>query len=502
MAREQWNSKRGFILAAISSAVGLGNIWRFPYVAFKNGGGAFMIPYLIAVLTTGISFVAFEFIIGKKYRGSAPLSFFRMNKKIEFVGWWQFAISFVIMTYYAVILAWTVRYIGFSFNLAWGEDTKGFLYDSFLHVGESVSLSGMGGFVPGVLIPLLVVWLITLGVTFQGVKKGIEKVSKIAMPVLIILFVIFVIRAVTLPGAAIGLNAFFEPEWSSLAHPDVWIAAYSQIFYSLSLAMGIMITYSSYLPKDSDTTNSAYITGFANSGFELLSGIGIFAAIGFMAHQTGVSIDDLATGGIGLAFVVLPQIINQLPMSQLFGAVFFICLFIAGITSLISLVEVCISAVSEKLKLSRKKTVLAVGALAVLISIFYCTRGGLYMLDVVDNFINNFAILPGAVAEIILIVWVYKKLSTLQEEANRYSLIKVGGIWKFSIGVLTPVVLLVILTSALISTIKNVYGGYPASFVAVFGWGFVIALPILSIVISKMPWKNSDVMNYESEKGE
>ena len=443
-------------------------------------------------MTTGICFVAFEFILGKTYRGSAPLTYFRINRKIEFIGWWQFLIAFVIMTYYAVILAWSMMYIRYSATLAWGFETEDFFYHSFLRVGSRTSLPHIGTVVWQVLIPLLIVWMVTLGTVYRGVKSGIEKISKIALPMLIVLFVIFVIRAVTLPGSISGLNAFFQPSWPALKQPDVWIAAYSQIFYSLSLAMGIMITYSSYLPADSDTTNSAFITAFSNSGFELLSGIGIFSAIGFMALKSGKSIEDLAVGGIGLAFVVIPQIINQLPMPQFFGVLFFLCLLIAGITSLISLVEVCISAVSEKFSLSRKRTVLIVGGLATLVSVLYTTGGGAYLLDVVDNFINNFAILPSAVLEILLILWVCRKINFLRDEANRCSQIRLGSYWKIVLGILTPAVLIIILASALISNLRTVYGGYPVSFVAAAGWGLVIVIPFLAFLLSRIPWKGAN----------
>lgn len=500
MDREQWGSRWGFVLAAIGSAIGLGNIWRFPYVAYKNGGGAFLIPYIFALLTTGLSFVALEFIIGKKYRGSAPLSYFRINRHMEFVGWWQFAISFVIMTYYAVILGWATSYIGFSATLAWGTDTKSFLFDSYLHVLPTASVTNLGGIELGALIPLLVIWIVTLAVSYRGIKKGIESVSKIAIPALVILFLIFVVRAVTLPGSMLGLNAFFQPQWDQIWNPEIWKAAYSQIFYSLSLAMGIMITYSSYLPEKIDTTNNAFITAFSNSGFELLAGFGIFAAIGFMANNSGVAIKDLATGGIGLAFVVLPQIINQLPFPQFFGVVFFVCLLIAGITSLISLLEVCISAAAEKFGWDRHRSVLVIGGLATLASVAYTTQGGMYLLDVVDNFVNGFGVLPSAVVEIILVLWVFRKMKPLMEEANRYSQIKLGGYFKISLGLITPVMLVIILFSSLISNIETVYGGYPTDFVAVYGWGMVLLMLVFAVLIPRLSWKEKSVLTKKEEK--
>lgn len=502
MDREQWGSRWGFILAAVGSAIGLGNIWRFPYVAYKNGGGAFLIPYMFALLTTGLSFVALEFVIGKKYRGSAPLSYFRINRHMEFVGWWQFAISFVIMTYYSVILGWAMSYIGFSSNLAWGTETQDFLYNSYLQLipSDAISITNFAGIGWNSFIPLMVIWLVTLAISYRGVKKGIEVVSKIAIPTLVVLFLIFVIRAATLPGSGLGLTAFFEPQWDQIANPEIWKAAYSQIFYSLSLAMGIMITYSSYLPKKTDTTNNAFIAAFSNSSFELLAGIGIFAALGYMAHNSGVAVKDLAAGGIGLAFVVLPQIINQLPFPQFFGIVFFSCLLIAGITSLISLMEVCISAAIEKFGWSRHRTVVIIGGLATLLSTAYTTHAGLYLLDVVDNFINGFAVLPGAVFEIVLALWVFRQMKPLMEEANLHSQIQLRGYFKISLGFITPIMLIIILVSSLLANITTVYGGYPLSYIRVYGWGMVIALPIFAILISRLPWKGKGALSKKEEK--
>src|SRR5690606_7432750 len=281
--RSQWGTRAGFILAAVGSAIGLGNIWRFPAVAYENGGGAFLIPYLFALLTAGIPILILEFTMGHKYRGSAPLTFRRMNKKTEFIGWWAVLVAFVISTYYSVIIAWAMSYSVFSFNLNWGEDTGGFLFGDYLKLAENPG--EVGSFVPGVLIPLILVWVIVLGILFKGVKKGIEIANRIFIPALVVIFLIIVIRAITLPGAMDGLEAFFTPDFSKILNPDVWVAAYGQIFFSLSIAYAIMITYSSYLPKKSDITNNAFITGFGNSSFEILAGIGVFGILGYMAGQ-------------------------------------------------------------------------------------------------------------------------------------------------------------------------------------------------------------------------
>ena len=165
----------------------------------------------------------------------------------------------------------------------------------------------------------------------SGVKKGIETANKIFIPLLVILFFVVVIRAITLDGAIEGLNQFFKPDWSTIFNGKVWVAAYGQIFFSLSIGFAIMVTYSSYLPKKSDITNNAFITGFANSSFELLAGIGVFSALGFMAMQQGVGLDEIVDGGVTLAFAVFPSIINELPAFQTaFGVLFFLSLALAG----------------------------------------------------------------------------------------------------------------------------------------------------------------------------
>lgn len=354
--RSQWGTRIGFLMAAMGSAIGLGNIWRFPATAYENGGGAFFLPYLFALLTAGIPLLIMEFTIGHKYRGSSPRSFRKISKGLEWIGWWQVAISFIISTYYAVIISWAVMYAYYSFGQQWGKDTTGFFTGDFLQVVEA---GAFGGLVPVVLIPLVIVWALVLFILNRGVKRGIEIANKIFIPTLAVLFIIIVIRAVTLDGAATGLNAFFQPDWDRIWDGQVWVAAYGQIFFSLSIAFAIMITYSSYLPKKSDITNNAFITGFANSSFELLAGIGVFAALGFMSAQVGQPVSEVVTGGIGLAFMVFPQIINEMPvLSGLFGFLFFASLVLAGLSSLISISETYVAGLQEKFNISRGKAVL------------------------------------------------------------------------------------------------------------------------------------------------
>lgn len=505
--RGQWGTRAGFILAAVGSAIGLGNIWRFPAVAYENGGGAFFIPYLFALLTAGIPLLVMEFTIGHKFRGSAPLSFFRMSRKTEWLGWWAVLVAFVISTYYAVIIAWAMSYSIFSFNLAWGDDTEGFLFSNYLQL--SVDPGQTGSLVPGVLIPLILVWLITLGVLFKGVKKGIEAANKIFIPTLVVLFLIIVIRAITLPGAAEGLQTFFQPDFGMIMNSSVWVAAYGQIFFSLSIAFAIMITYSSYLPKKSDITNNAFIAGFSNSGFELLAGIGVFAALGFMASQSGVPVEEVVAGGVGLAFVVFPQIINEFPaLNGLFGFLFFLSLVLAGLSSLISISETYVAGLREKLGISRKAAVGLGGGLAAVISLLFATQGGLFFLDAADYFINQFGVAFVGLIEVVVIAWFLRKLTDFQTHANGISDIRLGVWWKVCLGFITPIVLGIMMfdlfkTNLLreFDTETGNYEGYTDGFILFGGW-FVAAFAIaMGFLMTAKRWDSKSLEDVDKEVG-
>lgn len=486
--RETFSGRKAFIIAAIGSAVGLGNIWRFPYITYENGGGAFIIPYVIALLTAGIPLLFLDYAIGHRHRGGAPLSYRRFSRHFETFGWWQVMVNVIIGIYYAVILGWAASYTYFSINGAWGDKPIDFFIGEFLRMGD-INQGVSFEFVGMVTGPLIAVWLVALGVLALGVQKGIAKSSGILMPLLTVMFVILVISALFLPGAAKGLDALFTPNWSKLSDPSVWIAAYGQIFFSLSICFGIMITYASYLKKDSDLTGSGLVVGFANSSFEILAGIGVFAALGFMATTAGQEVSDVAKGGIGLAFFAFPTIINEAPFGEVLGVLFFGSLTFAALTSFISVVEVIISAVQDKLGLSRVKTTFVVGIPMMFVSILlFGTTTGLPMLDVLDKFVNYFGIVAVAFVSLVAIV-TNEKLSTLGNHLNETSSFKVGFFWRLFI-ILTTGVLAFMLLSEGAKVLSEGYEGYPSWFVNIFGWGMAVGLFIVSFLLSRLKWKN------------
>ena len=379
--REQWGSKMGFIIAAVGSAVGLGNIWRFPYLVYSNGGGAFLIPYFFAIFTAGIPLLILEYGVGHKFRGSTPLSIAKGNKKWEWLGWWPSINAFIILCYYSMILSWAINYFRFSFFKSWGSDPNGFFYNNFLNLSSSPFQ--LGGIVFVILFGIALLWAVNWFICFRGIKSGIEKVNKVLLPVLISIMIFIVIKSVNLEGASLGLNTLFTPDWSMVLKPKVWVAAYGQVFFSLSIAMGIMMTYSSYLPKKTDINNSAFMTAFANCGFEFLCSIGVFSILGYMATIQNVSVGEVATSGIGLAFIVFPQIFSTMGvLGNVIGALFFLCLIFAGITSSVSLTEAAAAAIIDKFGFERKKVITIICVVGFLLSSIFATGAGLYFLDI------------------------------------------------------------------------------------------------------------------------
>ncbi|WP_102505306.1 sodium-dependent transporter [Salinivibrio kushneri] len=482
MKREQWGSRAGFILAAVGSAVGLGNIWRFPYMAYENGGGAFFIPYLFAMLTAGIPFMIMEFGLGKKLRGSSPVVFSKLNSKFEWLGWFQVLIAATIGIYYVAVIGWAISYFGFSFGQDWGTDTNAFFFSDYLKLGEN-SPTSLGDWQWHIAIPMIIAWAITYAAVFRGVKGGIEKASKIMMPLLFIMVLLLIGRVVMLPGALDGLNYLFSPDFSKLADASVWSAAYGQIFFTLSVGFAIMLAYSSYLPEKSDVNNNALMTVLINCGFSIVAGVLIFSILGYMAAEQSKGITDVVSGGVGLAFVTLPAAINLLPIPYILGPLFFLALVVAGFSSHISIIEAVTSSIMDKLNVTRQKAATAVCGVGFVVSMAFATNGGLLLLDLVDYFVNNVALLTSCLLELLLVGWLVK-LSDIRQYANRISEFSVGQWMEICIRFISPIMLAVILVKNLIDTFNEGYGGYAQFELLTLGWGLVAAMLVVGIIVN------------------
>ena len=488
--RSHWGSKLGFLMAAIGSAVGLGNIWRFGYMAYENGGGAFLVPYSVALVLAGIPLMILEYALGHREEGAPPLAFSRVAKKWEVIGWWMPTIAFFgINLFYAVVIGWCMNYFVFSFSQAWGADTGSFFMSHFLQISDGVFQ--LGGIRWPILFGTLLTWAICWAICYREINQGIEKASMIFMPLLVVLTLILVGWSLRLPGALEAvLKHYLSPDWArinpfSSGGSKVWVAAFGQIFFTLSLGFGIMITYASYLPRKTDIVGNALITSVLNCLYSFIAGFAVFGTIGFMALRKGVPFAEAIKSGPGLAFVVYPEAINQLPAGKtIFGLLFFLVLIMAGLSSAISLVEAFCSSLIDKFGFPRGRTVTVVCLVGALGSVVFTTRAGLYILDIVDHFVNNYGLLTGGIAECVLVGWVLRA-AVAREHVNRVGTLKLPVFWDFLIKYGTPLLLCLVVGFALVNECSSCYGGYPASALLLVGVGWLFAALLLAVILSR-----------------
>lgn len=485
--REHWDNRPAFVLAAIGSAIGLGNVWRFPYICFKYGGGAFLIPYIIALFTAGIPLLILEFSLGHKMAASAPESFRKIGVKKEWLGWFAILVALGITAYYAVIMSWCGNYFCYSFNLSWGKDTADFFNNKFLAISNGPLEIGKMRLI--ILPALIVTWVAIIGCIWKG-PKTVSKVVYITVILPWIILIIFVIRGVTLPGAIEGLKYFLTPNFQALKDIEVWRNAYAQVFFSLSIGFGIMIAYASYLPPKKDIVNNAFIIGLADAGTAFLAGFAVFSVLGYYSYVQGIPVPETIKSSIPLAFITYPTIINLLPFAnKLFGALFFLMLLTLGIDSAFSLVEAISAGFIDKWKIKRHTRVrICTGVVALIMGLIYITQGGLYWLDIIDYFMSNFGLIIVGLLECIVLGYMFK-LKVLKDHVNPISEIKIGKLWEICVKVITPLVLIFLLGSQIVERIKTPYGGYPRS-AEFIGLCALLLLFLVSILLMNIRRRN------------
>ncbi|MCR6111972.1 sodium-dependent transporter [Bacillus sp. A301a_S52] len=445
--RERWASGLGFILAAVGSAVGLGNIWRFSYVTGENGGAVFLLIYILCIFLIGLPVLLAEFSIGRKGQADVVQSFdaSAAGKPWRIGGILGVITSFLILSFYGVIAGWISYFLYSYITGTAGAVPEGEFGDFF------------GQFISGNIGPVFWQFLFmafVIAIVFFGVKKGIELSNKIFMPLLAIIIIILSGYSLTLDGAGDGLAFLFSPDWSVLKDPNVYSSAIGQAFFTLSLGMGIMITYSSYLPAESRLPRAAGQVVVLDTLFAIIAGVMIFPAV----FTFGLD----PAGGPGLIFITLPEVFNQMGTGgTMFAILFFFLVAIAALSSAISLLEVSVSYLMRKMDWERKKATLVAGVVVTFVGIpSALSQGGslsefklfdLPFLDLIDTITDQYTLPLAGLIIALFVGWGWNKVDALKETGLTNSVL--GTIWIWFLRLVAPAGVLWIL----VINIRNLF---------------------------------------------
>ena len=442
--RSSFTGRIGFVLAAAGSAVGLGNIWRFPYLAAKYGGGIFLLVYLILTVTFGFALMCAEIALGRKTGQSAIGAFRALDKRYGFIGVLGSIVPIIILPYYSVIGGWVAKYFSVFISGGAAESAKDGYFENFI----AKPFEPIGWF--------LVFFGITALVVLLGVEKGIEKVSKVMMPVLIALTIFVAVYTMFMPGAMEGVLYYITPNFSKFSVTTV-LAAMGQLFYSMSLAMGIMITYGSYMKKEINLESSVKQIELFDTSVAFLAGLMIIPAV--FSFSGG---DEAVLGkGPGLMFVTLPKVFDSMAGGTVIGAVFFLLVLLAALTSSISLMETVVSIVKDKLGWDRKVVCLVVSIGSLLLGLPSAlgfgvlgefTIAGLTFLDMFD-FISNSVLMPIVAFLTCIFVGYIIKPKTLIEEVELTVKFTRKKLFTIIIKYIAPVFIVLILVSSVLDTL-------------------------------------------------
>ena len=500
--RENWKNRQTFIMAAVGSAIGLGNLWRFPFIVAQNGGGAFLIPYFIAIVTAGIPVMIIEYGLGVRSRKSANVALGAIRPSFRFFGWFAIMGAFIMNVYYCAIMGWSWCYVFDSFSLPkWASDvvtSRAHLFDNVLGVSAvGNNPFNFGGFQWHILAGLIATWIVIWFI----IKGGVDRVGKVLMYTVllpVVLIVILVIRGLTLPGAVTGLNYYLSPDWHMLLKAKVWLAAYGQVFFSLSVGFGTMIAYSSFMPRNSEIPNSAAMTSFADCSFSFLAGFAVFSVLGYFAVITNTPVSEIG-GGPGLAFAVYPAALATLPFwCQFFAFLFFCCLLFLGVDSAFSLLETVTAAVIDKFGLHRTKATSIVTGISILLGLPFATKAGLIWLDIVDHFLSMYILCTVGVIECIIVGYVFG-LKKFTAEINKNAEIKLGPIFNIMVLFVAPAVLIISLILSIKEEFQKPYEGYPVSALIIIGGGTLLFAVVASLILGSLRNKNDPEMNAINE---
>lgn len=436
-----WNSIT-FIIAIVGAIIGLNGIWKFSFSVYENGGGTFLIPYIIAIVVMAIPFLALEFGLGFKFKSSLPKVFYNIKEEFEIIGWFIAFLIFLISVYYACVLGWDLVYVVLSLFKGWGSNPSVFFTRTLLH--STSSPYGLTYLVVPVGIALLAIWGLIYLISRRGFNNGITIATKVSLVLTIIVTAGLLIYAVSLPGSRTGIMILFSPRWDYLFDSNLWLTAFGQLIFSYGLGYGIATTYSSYLEEKPKLVDTAWIVVFASLIFEVLFAVLVFAILGYTALGNHITITSLVSDGYSLIFVVMPTAFNLMgPWVYVVAPAFFLILVIAGIVAAIALIEPLARSIVEKFGWSKDRAVKNIVFIGLFASFIFATGMGEYLLRATESFITQFAVVIAILLEIIVLGWAYD-LDDIIALLNENSFIKLDKFWIITIKFVIPIILLIL----------------------------------------------------------
>ena len=438
----RWDNSTGFLIAMIGAIIGLSGIWKFSYLMYENGGGTFLIPYILAIVIMAIPILVLEFGVGFKFKSSLPKVFYNIKSEFEIIAWFIVFLIFIVLIYYTCIMSWDLIYIVLSLFKGWGNNPSVFFTTTLLH--STSNPYGLTYLVVPIGVGLIVIWGLIYLFSRKEINKGILTISKISLILSFVLLIGMLLFSLQLPGSRTGIMALFNPNWSVLLDFNVWLAAFGQLVFSYGLGYAIASTYSSYLGDNAKLIDNAWIIVLVSLVFEVLVSVLLFAIMGYMALGRNIPITSLVSDSFSLIFVVFPNVFNIMdPWVYMVAPAFFLLIFVGSLSTVLALIEPLSNAISEKFGWTRDRAVRQLVLVGLFLSFIFATGMGEYLLRITDLFITQFAIILGVLFEIIVLAWVYD-LEDLRSVINSNSYIKVDKSWIITIKFIIPIILAII----------------------------------------------------------
>lgn len=484
--KSTWASQSGYIWSLIGSAVGFANILSFSSKAYFYGGGAFLVPFVTAMVILGIPLLCLEGVIGQYFQLPLVSAYGKAAGRIgKCCGWLAVLAVITIGGYYMLLTGWTVAYMYFTATDSIPADSCSFLNESFLF--KSAGITEFGSFAGLMFVCTAAVALFSWYVVSRDIRSGIERLCSIFLPMLAIMVTIFTVVVMFLPGAGIGFMHYVRPDFAVLQNPRLWLDAFGHIFFSLSLGLGIVTGYSRHADKSINVGRSMMLVALGDFVVSCIAGFAVFGCIGYMSHTQGIPFTQLVTSAspFEMGFVVFPNILKTFGcfLYPIVGVLFFFCIFIAGITGVFSIIESAAGNIEFEFGRTRRSAVTIATFVMAILAVIFCMGNGQHLIGALDPMVSGFNMLISGIAEIICFMWVSQ---TINKHAVWFAASGKRSLIYYSVRFIVPVLLIAVFITSMIQEMSGTF-----DYTHVVRWGWLLAASIVAVVLSSIGQKNS-----------